>query len=180
MAEFAERGYAGGSTERIAAAAGISQSYVFRLFGSKLLLFLAVIEHCMSELHDLFDDASAGLRGTEALDAIGAAYFGLITSDPVRFQCQLVGYASCTQPEVRAVMRRGFGQLVELVERRSNADGAAVAKFFAAGMLFNVTTAMGLFSDPTTWGDRLHDGCVGDAAPMTRMAVLGETPGAAD
>ncbi|MGB3330127.1 MAG: helix-turn-helix domain-containing protein, partial [Thermomicrobiales bacterium] len=41
LVEFATFGYHGGSTERIAAAAGISQPYVLRLFGSKKALFIA-------------------------------------------------------------------------------------------------------------------------------------------
>ena len=36
---FAERGYQGASTEEIARRAGISQPYVFRLFGTKKELF---------------------------------------------------------------------------------------------------------------------------------------------
>jgi len=35
IAEFAERGLHGASTEEIARLAGISQPYVFRLFGTK-------------------------------------------------------------------------------------------------------------------------------------------------
>jgi len=35
LVEFAERGLDGASTEAIAARAGISQPYVFRLFGTK-------------------------------------------------------------------------------------------------------------------------------------------------
>ena len=40
---FGERGYAGGTTDAIARAAGISQAYVVRMFGSKEDLFLAVV-----------------------------------------------------------------------------------------------------------------------------------------
>ena len=41
MIEFAERGYEGTSTEDIARRAGISQPYLFRLFGTKKELFKA-------------------------------------------------------------------------------------------------------------------------------------------
>ena len=41
LVEFAEHGLHGGSTEAIAAKAGISQPYVFRLFGTKKELFTA-------------------------------------------------------------------------------------------------------------------------------------------
>ena len=40
IVEFARSGYAGTSTEAIAARAGISQPYLFRLFGTKKDLLL--------------------------------------------------------------------------------------------------------------------------------------------
>jgi AcrR family transcriptional regulator len=159
MVEFASRGYEGGSTERIAKAAGISQPYVFRLFGSKLQLFLATIERCLDETLEMFVDAAAGLDGEAALVAIGEAYGEAIVTNPTRLQVQLVGYAACDEPEVRAAMRLGFGRLVEYAERVSGAGPERVARFFAKGMLLNVVTAMQLPTDPIGWGDRLIDGC---------------------
>ncbi|MCW2962262.1 MAG: transcriptional regulator, TetR family [Thermoleophilia bacterium] len=161
MHEFSERGYEGGSTQRIAAAAGISQAYVFQLYGSKPRLFLAVIERCMEDMLTLFETASSGRGGSAALRAVGDAYLEMIANDPVRFQMQLVGYASCAQPDVRAAMRTGFGRVVELAEQRSGLPNAEVARFFADGMLLNVVTAMGLTSEPTPWGARLIDGSIG-------------------
>ena len=43
MIEFAEHGYEGTSTEDIARRAGISQPYLFRLFGTKKELFKASV-----------------------------------------------------------------------------------------------------------------------------------------
>ena len=44
--EFAVKGFHGASTEDIARAAGISQPYLFRLFGSKKELYLAAFARC--------------------------------------------------------------------------------------------------------------------------------------
>src|SRR5215212_4650545 len=74
LAEFAARGLDGGSTEAIARAVGISQPYVFRLFGTKKGLFMATMERCMRGTLEMFHTASAGLKGDEALRAIGEAY----------------------------------------------------------------------------------------------------------
>src|SRR6266480_2867809 len=74
LAEFAARGLGGASTEAIAAAAGISQPYVFRLFGTKKDLFTAVIARCFRETLELFQRAAEGKRGREALEAMGQAY----------------------------------------------------------------------------------------------------------
>lgn len=158
--EFASRGFVGGSTERIAKAAGISQPYVFRLFGSKRQLFLAVLERCMQDTLEMFERAAAGKTGADALQAIGDVYSDAITSDPTKLQCQLVGYAACDEPAVRDAMRLGYGRLVQFVEQVSGADPDRISTFFAKGMLLNVITAMQLQSDPAEWGNRLIEGCM--------------------
>src|SRR5918912_4628435 len=78
QAEFAARGLHGASTEAIAKTAGISQPYVFRLFGTKKKLFMASVERCLRETLEMFHTASAGLTGEEALNAIGERYTELV------------------------------------------------------------------------------------------------------
>ena len=60
LVEFAERGLAGASTEAIAARAGISQPYVFRLFGTKKELFKASVARCFRETLDTYQRAAEG------------------------------------------------------------------------------------------------------------------------
>ena len=67
QAAFARGGLHGTSTEDIAAAAGISQPYLFRLFGTKKKLFVATVERCMEETLELFREAAGELRGEDAL-----------------------------------------------------------------------------------------------------------------
>src|SRR5919202_2825159 len=74
LQEFAERGLYGASTEDIARRAGISQPYVFRLFGTKKELFKAVVARCLRQTLELFQRAAEGKRGEEALQAMGDAY----------------------------------------------------------------------------------------------------------
>src|SRR4051794_2734631 len=81
---FAAAGYAGASTEDIARRAGISQPYVFRLFGTKKELFKGVVARCFRETLETFQRAAEGKRGEEALHAIGEAYQELLASDPTR------------------------------------------------------------------------------------------------
>src|SRR5215210_7120031 len=82
MAEFAAHGLSGGSTEAIAKAVGISQPYVFRLFGTKKELFMATIERCLRGTLEMMRAASAGLKGEEALEAIGEAYMQRLAGNP--------------------------------------------------------------------------------------------------
>src|SRR6476661_964909 len=81
LIEFAERGLHGASTEEIARRAGISQPYVFRLFGTKKELFKAAVARCLRQTLELFQRAAEGKRGREALDAMGQAYMAEFLSD---------------------------------------------------------------------------------------------------
>src|ERR671929_94117 len=86
LEEFAARGLHGASTEAIAAQAGISQPYVFRLFGTKRELFKAVEARCFRQTLEIFQRAAEGKRGEEALHAIGKAYERLLQEDNVYLQ----------------------------------------------------------------------------------------------
>jgi len=157
--EFALHGLSGASTDAIARKAGISQPYLFRLFGTKKELFLACMEQCLEQTYEGFRAAAEGLHGEEALKAIGEAYGRLLETDPMRLRAQMQGYAACDDPDVRAAVRRGFGRLVEYAEAVSGCPPEKISHFFAIGMLMNVTTMMGLNEQPEPWGERLREGC---------------------
>jgi AcrR family transcriptional regulator len=154
-AAFAHRGLHGTSTEEIARAAGISQPYLFRLFGTKKKLFIATVERCMSDTLELFRTAAGDLRGEEALEAMGRAYATMVTDDRTRLLAQMQAYAACDDPDIREAMRRGYGQLHLFVETVAGLPDEAVSQWFAKGMLLNVVAAMDLQRDPEPWSRRL-------------------------
>jgi len=159
LAEFAEHGYHGGSTEGIARRAGISQPYVFRLFGTKQELFKAVVARCFRETLEMFQRAAEGKRGPEALEAMGEAYVERLLTDRKRLQLQMQAYAACEDEEVCEVVRQGYGDLVAYVERVSGLESKGVATFFAQGMLLNVFASMGVFVERAEpWAERLLSG----------------------
>jgi len=158
LTEFAARGLEGGSTEAIARAVGISQPYVFRLFGTKKQLFIATIEMCMRGTLEMFQSAAAGLHGDAALKAIGQAYVERLTTDPTYLHSQMQAYAACDDPDIRDSVRKGYGALVEYAERISGADKAEISAFFAKGMLLNVIASMDLLGADEGWAERLIDG----------------------
>src|SRR5207302_10065960 len=88
LIEFAERGLQGTSTEDIARRAGISQPYLFRLFGTKKELFKATVSRCFRETLEVFQRAAEGKRGEEALKAMGDAYVEKLLSDRTRLRAQ--------------------------------------------------------------------------------------------
>ena len=159
MEEFGEHGLHGTSTDKVARKAGVSQPYLFRLFGTKKELYLESVRRCLRETLELFQDAAAGNTGEEALKAIGKAYRGLL-EDRTRLRAQMQAYADSDDPEVREVVREGFGALVDYVERVSGADPKRVRDFFAFGMLLNVFASMDLLDHPAPWAKRLLESCM--------------------
>lgn len=157
--EFALRGLDGTSTEDIARRAGISQPYLFRLFGTKKELFLATVERCLRTTLAMFQEAAAGFSGEEALDSIGQAYMASIAADPRLLQGQMQAYAACHDDDVCAVVRTGFGALVDFAERVSGEPPERISAFFAKGMLTNVISSMGLQESDEPWAQRLIAGC---------------------
>src|SRR5215475_8427565 len=158
MVEFAEKGFEGASTEDIARRAGISQPYLFRLFGTKKELFKATAARCLRETLELFQRAAEGKRGEEALRGIGQAYHEQLEGDRVRLRLQMQAYAACDDPEIRDVVRAGYGDLVAYVRRVSGSDWPTVWSFFSAGMLLNVLASMHFDEDPEPWMQELLSG----------------------
>jgi AcrR family transcriptional regulator len=156
-AEFAVTGYHGTSTEAIAKRAGISQPYLFRLYRTKKELFLACIERGFGVTREVFKEASEGLRGEEALAAMGKAYMELL-ADRRKLLVQMQAYAACDDAEIREVVRRGFRDVYSFVEARSGVDAERLSQFFAKGMLINVIAAMDLGSSQARWARQLIEG----------------------
>jgi AcrR family transcriptional regulator len=156
--EFAAKGLAGASTDVIARRAGVSQPYVFQLFGTKKDLFIAVIRHCFERTRIAFEAAADRYdRGevTEsdcdsALDAMGTAYMQLL-ADRTLLMAQLQAYAACSDPDVQATVREAFAGLHRFVTKRSGATARDIHHFFAEGMLLNVGAAVQLEGEPMTW-----------------------------
>src|SRR5947208_13128615 len=77
--EFAERGLHGTPTQDIAEQAGISHAYLFRLFPTKVDLFIAVSDRCFQLVTETFAKAADGTPpGEERLHAMGLAYRDLL------------------------------------------------------------------------------------------------------
>ena len=159
LTEFADHGYSGASTDVIARAAGISQPYLFRLFGTKKDLYIASVGRCHRDTLELFQRAAEGLRGEEAMHAIGQAYMEQLETNRVWLRAQMQGYAASDDPDIRRVVREGFGDLVAYVRRVSGADWPQIWQFFATGMLLNVLSCMHVNDNPEPWMSELLAGC---------------------
>jgi AcrR family transcriptional regulator len=150
------RGLYGTATMDVAAAAGISQAYLFRLFPTKTDLFVAVLGRSFQRIHDTLARAAAHARaaGRPVKDAIAEAYTNLL-QDPEVLLTQRQGQAAASEPAVRDELRHGFRMLYEMVEREWPATAADMQAFFAHGMLCNVIAAMQIEDVHERWAEVL-------------------------
>ncbi len=158
VTEFAKSGYAGTSTDAIAARAGISQPYLFRLFGTKKDLFIATYDVGGERIVNELTRAIEGKQGEEAKHAMGMAYLQLM-QDPEMLQVQMHGYAAATgDPDIAAACRRTFEVLWHLVKDRLGLDEEMIQNFFANGMLISVMSAIDLLSVKEAWAQSICPG----------------------
>jgi AcrR family transcriptional regulator len=143
VSDFAVGGLHGTSTESIAQRGGISQPYLFRLFGTKKGLFIACIGRCFDRTEAAFRAAAEADEEGDPLGAMGKAYVELL-ADRELLLAQMQTYAACGDDEIRTVVRRRWGELYRTVERLSGAPADDVRAFFATGMLLNVAAAIDL------------------------------------
>lgn len=145
VAEFAVHGLHGTSTETIARRAGVSQPYVFRLFGTKKALFLAAVERGSDRVVRAFRDAAeeAERAGGDRWAAMGLAYVALL-ADRDELLLTMQSFAACGDPEVAEVVRRRFGEVTSLIAAQPGATDELVHAFIAEGMLLNVAAAINL------------------------------------
>ncbi len=146
--EFAAGGFAGTSTTAIARRAGISQPYLFQLFGTKKELFLAAVRDCLEGAGRTFEEAarSARVAGRDThgmLEAMGMAYIHMLLADRDALRLQLHAYAACGDPEIRVAVRDAYFALWRSVARLAGEDPIALHAWFAQGMLINVIASVG-------------------------------------
>ncbi|MFE7569878.1 TetR/AcrR family transcriptional regulator [Streptomyces sp. NPDC057539] len=157
VSEFARGGYHGTSTETIAHRVGVSQPYLFRLFPNKQAIFLAAAERCLLDTTRVFTEASEGLEGEEAQQAMAAAYQQLIADDPEKLLMQMQMYVAVATAEAAGdhefgdAVRAGWQKLWETVHLALGADVAGTTTFLAYGMLINTLVSLGFPSDHRVW-----------------------------
>lgn len=165
VAAFAEHGFHGTPTTEIAKAAGISQAYLFRLFPTKAELYVAAVDRCYTRLGDAMraaaEDESA--EGGTVLERMGRAYAQLL-EDPTTLRATLQAFAAAAgeDEQIRAAVRRGYGDLIELIRSLGGLNGEELRGFVAQGMLMTVLAGMDAPSIDAPWARELCDMSKGD------------------
>jgi AcrR family transcriptional regulator len=143
---FGERGYAGATTDQVAQAAGISQPYVVRMFGSKEKLFLEVLGRALDKLVVAFRAAIAQSEAAgEDIEArttrIGAAYADLISDRGILLSL-MQGFIMGHDPVIGEKARTGFLTIYGIMRDEAGLAADDVVDFLSHGMLFNTLIAM--------------------------------------
>jgi AcrR family transcriptional regulator len=159
--EFASHGLHGASTETIARQAGITQTYIFRMFGTKKALFLEVVCEAFERVSAAMLKAAGKATGLEALARMGAEYDDLL-ADRTALLLQLQGFAACGDDEVRDAIRAQLARMWEVVAGSTGLDPVTVKAFLAFGMLLNNGAALEVTSLDEEWArgvrTRIHPG----------------------
>lgn len=153
--EFAEHGLHGASTEVIAREAGITQAYVFRIFGTKKALFLELVGAAFDRVSEGMEAAGTGAPATEALAGMGSQYFDLL-ADRTSLLLQLQGLAACGDDEVKTVVRERFARMWYVVADTTGLDPVTVKTFLAYGMLLNVGAALDIDDVDESWANGIR------------------------
>jgi AcrR family transcriptional regulator len=152
VAEFSRTGYHGTPTEAIARRAGISQPYLFRLYGTKKDLFLACVDRCFDLTTETFREAAAADAEPDAgetpAERMGRAYVEML-ADRELLLFQLQTYVAAEDAEVGALARRRYERLRAEIGELTGEDADDVLRFMGQGMLLNVAAALRL--DPESW-----------------------------
>ncbi|HEX4428020.1 MAG TPA: TetR/AcrR family transcriptional regulator [Frankiaceae bacterium] len=148
--EFASHGLHGASTETVARQAGITQTYVFRLFGTKKALFLEVVCEAFERVSNAMLEAAGEAVGLEALARMGAEYYDLL-ADRTALLLQLQGFAACGDEEVRDAIRAQMARMWSVVADSTGLDPVTVKAFLAFGMLLNNGAALEVTSVEEDW-----------------------------
>jgi len=153
--EFAVYGLYGTPVEAIAKRVGVSQPYLFQLFGTKKDLFIAAMRRGFQRTVAVFRQAAAEAgpeAGTEEiLMTMGIAYANLLDSDREILLMQLQAYAASEDDEVRVAVREEFLRLVRFVQSASGAPDEAIRPWLAEGMLMTVAAALSLVEVDEDW-----------------------------
>ncbi|WP_328454979.1 TetR/AcrR family transcriptional regulator [Amycolatopsis sp. NBC_00438] len=150
--EFANHGLHGASVDAIAHEAGITQAYVFRMFGTKKALFLELVGAAFDRFSDGMAEAAEGAEGLDALTRMGTRYHESL-ADRTTLLLQLQGLAACGDSEVRDLVRTRFARMWDTVADPTGLDPVTVKSFLAFGMLLNTAAALDVDDVAEPWAE---------------------------
>lgn len=178
---FGERGYFGATTDQVARAAGISQPYVVRMFGSKENLFVEVLGRSLDKLLTAFAETldqwkadgrpvgdkpgAAGSRHNELARRLGLAYVNLIEDRGILLSL-MQAFGMGNDAVIGGRAREGFLAIYKLVRDEAGFSPDEARTFLAEGMLLNTLLGLKL---PAEYG---KDACATEIIESTFRTKL--------
>ncbi|MFD3587384.1 TetR/AcrR family transcriptional regulator [Streptomyces sp. NPDC058683] len=150
MRVFADHGLTTSALQHVADEIGVSQSYVFRLFGSRQSFFLACVDELEVQVLGTFR-AAAEACPEAPLQAMRDAFRDLI-ADGVASGLWLQAYAAArTDEEVAARCRSLVAGVLAEAERLTGAGRDELARFLADGALVVLLQSLGVDLTGGSW-----------------------------
>ena len=146
MAVFGDYGYVGTTTDQVARAAGVSQPYVVRMFGTKEKLFLEVLEKALGTLLADFRAALADSSEVPLYVRLGRAYFNLL-SDRGLLLSLMHGFVLGSDPVIGARCRQGYLGVYQFLREEAGFSPDQSHAFLANGMLINTMVGLRMSDD---------------------------------
>lgn len=154
---FGERGYVGATTDAVAKAAGVSQPYVVRMFGTKAALFRAVLERSLDRLVASFRQEIAEAltergvtAGSEELNnCIGRRYVELL-SDRGLLLSLMQAFMLGADPDVGPTARAGFMRVYRLLRDEARFTPEQASHILSIGMMINTLVGLRMGADIDT------------------------------
>jgi TetR/AcrR family transcriptional regulator len=165
---FGDFGYVGTTTDQVAKAAGVSQPYVVRMFGTKEGLFLEVLERALARLLGVFRSALAE-GGADPAERLGRAYVDLL-GDRGLLLSLMHAFVLGSDPVIGSAARRGFLDVYRFLRDEAGFDAGQASQFLASGMFIN--TMVGLRMSDEYDADPAAAECLATALPEKLELVL--------
>jgi AcrR family transcriptional regulator len=145
---FGERGYVGTTTDAVAKAAGVSQPYVVRMFGTKTALFQAVLERSLDRLLAEFraEIRERGVGDPDLPGCIGRRYVDLL-ADRGLLLSLMQGFMLGADPDIGPTARAGFMRVYRLLRTEARFSAEQAADFLSGGMMINTLVGLQMGAD---------------------------------
>ncbi|GAA4104525.1 TetR/AcrR family transcriptional regulator [Actinomadura miaoliensis] len=142
MRVFADHGLTMAAIQQVADEIGVSQPYMFRLFGNKRSFFLACLDEFEDRVREVFRRA-AETCPDDPLEAMGAGFRELVADGVVSGFWLQACAAARRDEEVAARCRSVISGVLQETERLTQATPDDMARFAASGALVVLLQAIG-------------------------------------
>jgi TetR/AcrR family transcriptional regulator len=143
---FGDYGYVGTTTAVVAKAAGVSQPYVVRMFGTKQQLFLDVLHRALDILMAAFRAALATENGESVSRRIGIAYVELAAERGLLLSL-MHAFVLGAEPVIGKEAREGFICVYRFLRDEAGFNPEETKQFLADGMLVNTIVGLRMTDD---------------------------------